>query len=169
MGILHVSRSVRIFQSGTTNVKAVHGGLRKIVCFQKRRYEDWKYSLLLIKGKKWFVLELLISVLGQKETQRTPLGLRHPVWISLQESWVTLTVGKKLIDFLIDTTPQTFPAYLRRLVSITQRKQSHPRKTFLYLWDAKVVSGLLRNAHLRYLFLKCRFWKRVKKQFRNWL
>ena len=32
-----------------------------------------------------------------------PLGLRHPIPISPQEPRVTLTVGDKLIDFLIDT------------------------------------------------------------------
>ena len=57
---------------GLLMLKAVHGGLRKIVCFQKKMYEDWKYSLLLIKGKSDFVLELLISVLGQKETRGLP-------------------------------------------------------------------------------------------------
>ena len=57
---------------GLLMLKTVHGGLRKIVCFQKRRYEDWKYSLLLIKGKGDFVLELLISALGQKEARGLP-------------------------------------------------------------------------------------------------
>ena len=54
---------------GLLMLKTVHGGLRKIVSFQKRRYEDWKYSLLLIKGNSDFVLELLISALGQKEAR----------------------------------------------------------------------------------------------------
>ena len=54
---------------GLLMLKTVHGGLRKIVRFQKRRYEDWKYSLLLIKGNSDFVLELLISALGQKEAR----------------------------------------------------------------------------------------------------
>ena len=54
---------------GLLMLKTVHGGLGKIVCFQKRRYEDWKYGLLLIKGNSDFVLELLISALGQKEAR----------------------------------------------------------------------------------------------------
>ena len=35
-------------------------------------YEDWKYSLLLIKGKGDFVLELVVSAVGQKEARGLP-------------------------------------------------------------------------------------------------
>ena len=46
--------------------------------------------------------------------QGTPLDLRHPILISAQEPQVTFTVGNKLIDFLIDTAPQTLPIYLKK-------------------------------------------------------
>ena len=47
--------------------------------------------------------------------QDTPLDLRLAILISPQEPQVTLTVGNKLIDFLINTGD------LKRLVKIKQR------------------------------------------------
>ena len=66
--------------------------------------------------------------------QGTPLDLRRLILISPQEPWATLTVGKKLIDFLMDTTPETFPTYLKRLVNIKKRgNKIILGKTRLYL------------------------------------
>ena len=60
--------------------------------------------------------------------QGTPLDLRRPILISPQEPRVTLTVGNKLIDFLINTGD------LKRLVNIKQRgNKVILGKTCLYL------------------------------------
>ena len=62
------------------------------------------------------------------------MDLRHPIAISLQEPWVTLTVQDKLIDFLIDTgatysvvnprvaqkTSQSIP-----VIGVSEEVQSH--------------------------------------------
>ena len=62
-------------------------------------------------------------------------------------------MGNKLIDFLTDITPQTFPIYLKRLVSIKHRgNKVILGETSLYHGDANVLSDLLRNPHLCHTF-----------------
>ena len=161
-GTSHVSRSIRIFQSGTANVKGSSWWLKKNSMFSEKKVWRLEIQFVTNKRKKWFCPGAAYFSSRTKRDQRTPLGLRHPVWISLQESWVTLTVGKKLIDFLIDTTPQTFRAYLRRLVSITQRGNKVTQGKRSYTFEMQklylVFSGMLISA----IFLKCRFWREGK-------
>lgn len=81
------------------------------------------------------------------------MDLRCPILISLTGVLGNWQWGNKLIDFLTDITPQTFPIYLKRLVSIKHRgNKVILGETSLYHGDANVLSDLLRNPHLCHTF-----------------
>ena len=79
-------------------------------CAYCKEEGPWRRNCLKLKVKDRKDENPHQEILDRKEESHdkwggptAPLGISQPITISPQESWVQLTVGNKLIDFLVDT------------------------------------------------------------------